>query len=61
MIDTLIHTHNQINCKFGSPIFLNVLLQGGDAEVNLKQSVEEIKKLNEEISAARQDNLQLKV
>jgi len=33
---------------------------GGDAEVNLKQSVEEIKKLNEEISAARQDNLQLK-
>jgi len=33
---------------------------GGDAEVSLKQSVEEIKKLNEEISAARQDNLQLK-
>lgn len=33
---------------------------GGDAEVNLRQSVEEIKKLNEEISAARQDNLQLK-
>ena len=27
----------------------------------MKQSVEEIKKLNEEISAARQDNLQLKV
>jgi len=32
----------------------------GDAEANLKKSVEEIKKLNEEISAARQDNLQLK-
>jgi len=33
---------------------------GGDAEANFKKSVEEIRKLNEEISAARQDNLQLK-
>jgi len=33
---------------------------GGDAEANLKKSVEEIRKLNEEISAARQDNLALK-
>jgi len=33
---------------------------GGDAEANLKKSVEEIRKLNEEISGARQDNLQLK-
>jgi len=33
---------------------------GGDAEANLKKSVDEIRKLNEEISAARQDNLALK-
>jgi len=33
---------------------------GGDAEANLKKSVEEIRKLNQEISAARQDNLALK-
>ena len=36
-------------------------VQGGDAEANLKKSVDEIRKLNEEISAARQDNLALKV
>ena len=39
----------------------NLFNQGGDAEANLKKSVEEIRKLNQEISAARQDNLALKV
>jgi hypothetical protein len=34
---------------------------GGDADAKLELSIKEIKKLNEEISAARQENIQLKV
>ena len=37
------------------------MLQGGDVEIQLKKSVEKIQELNAEVSAARQDNLQLKV
>lgn len=33
---------------------------GGDVEIQLKKSVEKIQELNAEVSAARQDNLQLK-
>lgn len=33
---------------------------GGDADANLEKSVKEIRKLNEEISALRQENIQLK-
>ena len=39
------------------PFFQNV----GDNDVNLKRTVEEIKKLQEEVSALRQENIQLKV
>ena len=38
------------------------LLQNvGDNDVNLKRTVDEIKKLQEEVSALRQENIQLKV
>ncbi len=33
----------------------------GDNDVNLKRTVDEIKKLQEEVSALRQENIQLKV
>lgn len=34
---------------------------GAEADANLKKTVEEIKKLQEEVSALRQENIQLKV
>jgi vesicle-associated membrane protein-associated protein A len=42
------------------PEHLQPIPQGGDVEIQLKKSVEKIQELNAEVSAARQDNLQLK-
>ena len=47
-------------CKYNNN-FITPMLQGGDVEIQLKKSVEKIQELNAEVSAARQDNLQLKV
>ena len=47
-------------CKYINN-FITPMLQGGDVEIQLKKSVEKIQELNAEVSAARQDNLQLKV
>ena len=51
---------NVNQCKYNNN-FITPMLQGGDVEIQLKKSVEKIQELNAEVSAARQDNLQLKV
>ena len=51
---------NSNQCKYINNS-ITPMLQGGDVEIQLKKSVEKIQELNAEVSAARQDNLQLKV